>query len=190
MTQRTSLRIWLCLSLAAVAGGSAWTASMLLHAISGFRNAEAGNFFAIGRGVAEANQLSIAALYLALVCAVVAVVGYVRSQNYPSSLLALAASGVALIPMGIVWFSEPVLMNSRNGVIPNDTLIQRFLLFAFGGGIVLAVLFLFALLLRVPPTLAPRRTIAVVSLLLGCLVLAVIGFHLRNAWIDSLYAHL
>src|SRR5437763_896432 len=70
MTQRTSLRIWFCLSLAAVAGGAAWTASMLLRAISGFRNAEAGSFLAIGRGVAEANQLSIAALYLALACAV------------------------------------------------------------------------------------------------------------------------
>jgi hypothetical protein len=162
---------------------------MLLRAISGFRNAEAGSFLAIGRGVAEANQLSIAALYLALACAVVAVVGYVRSHSYPSSLLALAASSVALIPTAIVWLAEPVLMDARNGVIPNDTLIQRLLFGALGGGIILAVLFLFGSLLRVPPTLEPRRTVAVVSLFLGCLVIAVIGFHLRNAWISGLYAH-
>lgn len=162
---------------------------MLLRAISGFRNAEAGSFLAIGRGVAEANQLSIAALYLALACAVVAVVGYVRSHSYPSSLLALAASIVALIPMAIVWLAEPVLMNARNGVIPNDTLIQRLLFVALGGGLVLAILFLFGWVVRVPPTLAPKRTLAVVFLFLGCMVLAVISFHLRNAWINGWYAH-
>jgi hypothetical protein len=161
--------------------------------MSGFRNAEAGGFLAVGRGVAEANQLTIGALYFAIACFLVAAVAYVRAPDYsPPAWLVLVASAVGLVPLAVVWVAESLMLNAvwRDGVISNGTLIQRLLSAALVGGGVLSVLSFFGWVFRVPPTVAPKRTFVAVSLLIGCLVVAVVGFHLRNAWIEGLYAHL
>jgi hypothetical protein len=193
MTNRTSSRVWFCLSLATVTGGAAWSAWGLLRVTSACRNAEASGLLSVARGIAEANQLLIVPLYVGVIFAFIAVVAYVRAHSAPSITLVLSSSFVALIPVALVWLAESLLLNAltfaRDGIIANGTLIQRLLSVALGGGIVLAVMFLFGWLLRVPPTLAPKRTVATVFFFFGCLVLAVIGFHLRNAWINGLYVH-
>lgn len=193
MTKRASLGVWFSLALIAVAAGAALTSWNLLRVMSGFRNAEAAGFLAVGRGVAEANQLMIGALYFATACGVVAVVAYVRAPDYsPPAWLVVSASALALVPLAVVWAAESLMLNVvwRDGVISNGTLIQRLLFVALGGGGVLSVLFFFAWVLRVSPAVAPKRTVVAVSLLIGCFILALVGFHLRNAWINGLYAHL
>jgi hypothetical protein len=192
MTNRTSLRVWFCLSLATVTGGAAWSAWGLLRITSAFRNAEASGLLSVARGIAEANQLLTVPLYVGVICAVIAVVAYVRAHNGPPISLVLSSSFVALVPVALVWLAESLLLNAlpsaRDGVIANGTLIQRLLYVALGSGIVLSVLFLFVWALRVSPAVAPRRTVAAVALLIACFVTAAIGLHLRNAWIDDLYA--
>jgi hypothetical protein len=192
MTNRTSLRVWFCLSLATVTGGAAWSAWGLLRVTSGFRNAEASGLLSVARGIAEANQLLIVPLYVGVICAFIAVVAYVRAHNAPPISLVLSSSFAALVPVALVWLAESLLLNAlpsaRDGVIANGTLIQRLLYVALGSGIVLMVLFLFVSSLRVSPAVAPRRTVAAVALLIACFVTAAIGLHLRNAWIDDLYA--
>ena len=195
MGKRASLRVWFSLSLMAVAAAAALTSWNLLRVMSGFQNAEASGLLSVGRGIAEANQLTIGALYFGIACVLVAGVAYVRAPNYsPPAWLVLSASAVALVPLAVVWAAESLMLDAlpsaRNGVVANATLIQRLLFVALVGGIVLSVLFLFGGALRVSPTVAPKRSLAAVSLLAGCFVLAAIAFHLRNAWINGLYAHL
>jgi hypothetical protein len=191
MTNRTSLRFWFCLSLATVTGGAAWSASGLLRVTSAFRNAEASGLLSVARGIAEANQLLIVPLYVGAVCAVIAVVAYLRADNAPPISLVLWSSFVALVPVALVWLAESLLLNAlpaaRDGVVPNGTLIQRLLYIALGSGIVLSVLFLFVWALRVFPAVAPRRAVAAVALLIACFVTTAIGLDVRNAWIDDLY---
>ena len=192
MTNRTSLRVWFCLSLATVTGGAAWSAWGLLRVTSAFRNAEASGLLSVARGIAEANQLLIVPLYIGVICAFIAVAAYVRAHNAPPISLVLSSSFVALVPVALVWLAESLLLDAlptaRDGVIANGTLIQRLLYVAVGSGIVLSVLFLFIWALRVSPAVAPRRTVAAMALLIACFVAAAIGLHLRNAWIDDMYA--
>ena len=190
-TSRTSLRVWFCLSLASVTGGAAGSAWGFLRVTSGFRNAEASGLLAVARGIAEANQLLIGPLYVGIISAVIAVVVYLRAQNAPPASLVLSSSFIALVPVALVWLAESLLLkalpSARDGVIANGILIQRLLYVALGSGIALSALFLFVWTLRVSPALAPRRTVAAVTLLVACFVTAAIGLHLRNAWIDDLY---
>lgn len=175
----------------AVAVGAALTSWNLLRVMSAFRNAEAGGFLSVGRGVAEANQLTIGALYLGIACVLVAAVTYVRAPEYsPPAWLVFSASAVALVPLAVVWVAESLMLNTlwRNGVVTNVVLIQQLLFVALGGCVVLSVLSFFSWAVRVSPAVAPKRTVVVVSLLTGCFILAVVGFHLRNAWINGLYA--
>jgi hypothetical protein len=191
MGNRTSLRAWFCLSLATVTGGAAWSAWGLLRVTSAFRNAEASGLLSVARGIAEANQLLIASLYVGVICAVIAVFAYLRAHNAPPVSLVLSSSFVALVPVALIWLAESLLLDAlpfaRDGVIANGTLIQRLLYVALVSGIVLSVLFLFVWALRVSPAVTPRRTVAAVALLIACFVTAAIGLHLRNAWIDDLY---
>ena len=191
ITNRTSLRVWFGLSLATVTGGAAWSAWGLLRVTSAFRSAETSGLLPVARGVAEANQLLIVPLYVSVICAVIAVVVYLRAHNAPPVSLVLSSSFVALVPVALVWLAESLLLNAlpsaRDGVIANGTLIQRLLYVALGSGIVLSALFLFVGALRVSPAVAPRRSVAAVALLIACFVTTVIGLHLRNAWIDDLY---
>ena len=172
-------------------GGAAWSAWGLLRVTSAFRNAEASGLLSVARGIAEANQLLLVPLYVGVICAVIALVAYLRAHNSPQISLVLSSSFLALVPVALVWLAESLLLNAlpsaRDGVIANGTLIQRLLYVALCSGIVLAVLFLFVWALRVSAAPAPRRTIAAVALLIACLVTAAIGLHLRNAWIDDLY---
>ena len=191
MTNRTSLRVWFCLSLATVTGGAAWSASGVLRVTSAFRNAEASGLLSVARGIAEANQLLIVPLYVGVICALIAVVTYLRAHKAPPISLVLFSSFVALVPVALVWLAESLLLDAlpsaRDGVMANGTLIQRLLYVALGSGIILSVLFLFVWALRVSPAVAPRRTVAAVALLIACFVIAAIAFHLRNAWIEGLY---
>ena len=162
--------------------------------MSGFQNAEASGFLSVGRGVAEANQPLIAASYFGVGCTLVAVFGYVRSGNSPPASFALLASALAFVPFAVFWVAESVLVNAllsaRNGVIANATLIQRLLFIGLVGGVSLSVTLLFASALRLTPTIAPRRTVAVLVLVIGGFVIAAIALHMRNAWINDMYAHL
>jgi len=192
MTQRVSLRFWFCISLATLSAASALGASGLLHAMRGFQNAEAGGFLTIGRGIAEANQPVIVALYVSVACTLLAVVGYIRSHSLPPASFAVSASALAFIPFVIFWLAESLLVNglfaARNGVIANDALIQRLLSIVLAGGISLSVALLFACVLRFTATATPKRTVVVLVLVTGALVVAAVALHLRNAWIDGMYA--
>ena len=194
MNQRASLRIWFCISLAAISAASALGSWTLLRVMSGFQYAEAGGFLSVGRGVAEANQPLIAASYIGVACTLIAVVGYVRSRNSPRASFALSASALAVIPFAVFWIAESMLVNAllsaRNGVIANATLIQCLLFIGVAGGVCLSVALAFAWALRLTPALTPRRTVAVLVLVIAGFILAAIALHLRNAWINDMYAHL
>jgi len=194
MNQRASLRIWFCISLGAISAASAFGSWTLLRVMRGFQYAEAGGFLSVGRGIAEANQPLIVASYIGVACTLIALVGYVRSRNWPPASLALSASALAFIPFAVFCVAESMLVNAllsaRNGVIANATLIQRLLFIGLAGGLCLSVPLVFAWALRLTPTAASRRTVAVLVLAITGFILVAIALHLRNAWINDMYAHL
>lgn len=195
MNNRASLRFCFSLSLVAVAAAAALTSWNLLRVMHAFQNAEASGLLSVGRGIAEANQPLILALYFGIACALVAAVAYARVSNHsPTATLILSTSVLATVPLVLVWVTESLMLDalpsSRNGVVANAPLIQSFLFITSGSGAVLSVIFSFGWALRVSPTIARKRTVATVSLLIGCFVLALIGFHLRNAWLYGLYEQL
>src|SRR5687767_13455696 len=148
MTKRASLRISLSLSLMAVSAAAALTSWNLLRVMSGFRNAEAGGLLSVGRGIAEANQLTIGALYFGIACVLVAAVAYFRAPDYsPPAWLVFSASAVAFVPLALVWAAESIMLDAlpsaRNGVVDHAALIQWLLFVGLGGGVVLSVLLLF-----------------------------------------------
>jgi hypothetical protein len=192
MNQRASLRIWFSISLAAISAASALGSRTLLRVMRSFQYAEVGGFLSVGRGVAEANQPLIVSSYIGVACTLIAVVGYVRSRNWPPASFVLSASALAFIPFAAFCVGESMLVNAllsaRNGVIANATLIQCLLFIGLAGGLCLSVAFAWAL--RLTPTAAPRRTIAVLVLVITGFILAAIALHLRNAWINDMYTHL
>ena len=194
MNRRASLRIWFCISLAAICAASALGSRTLLLVMSAFQNAEAGGFLSVGRGVAEANQPLIVASYFGVAGTLIAVVGYVRSRNLPPAPFALSVSALAFVPFAVFCAAESILVNSllsaRNGVIANVTLIQRLLYVGLAGGLCLSIALVFAWALRLTPTAAPRRTVAVLVLVITGFILAAIALTLENAWINDMYARL
>jgi predicted neutral ceramidase superfamily lipid hydrolase len=195
MTNRTSLRVWFSLSLAVVAAATALTSWNLLRVLRGVQNAGSSGLLPVGRGIAEANQPLIAALYLGIACAVVTIIAYVRSSNNsPPAWLLLAVSAVAVVPLLIVWVAESLMLNalpsSRDGVVANVVLIQRLLLAALGAGVVLSLLLLLVPTVRVSSSAAPRRTAVAVCVVVTAFIIAVVALHLRNAWLNGLYAQL
>ena len=188
------MRIWFCISLGAISAASAFGSWTLLRVMRGFQYAEAGGFLSVGRGIAEANQPLIVASYIGVACTLIALVGYVRSRNWPPASLALSASALAFIPFAVFCVAESMLVNAllsaRNGVIANATLIQRLLFIGLAGGLCLSVPLVFAWALRLTPTAASRRTVAVLVLAITGFILVAIALHLRNAWINDMYAHL
>jgi hypothetical protein len=195
MINRASLHVWFSLSLAIVAAATALTSWNLLRVMNGIQNAGSSGLLPVGRGIAEANQPLIAALYLGIACAVVTIIAYVRSSNnYPPAWLPLAVSAIAVIPLLIAWVAESLMLNalpsSREGVVANVVLIQRLLMTALGAGVVLSLALLLVPMLRVSSSAAPRRTIVAVCVVVTAFIIAVIALHLRNAWLNGFYAQL
>jgi len=198
INSRIALPFWLSGSFALVASGAALSSGKLIGVMHSVRNADSSGLLSVGRGIAEANQPVLVALYVSIICGALAAIIRVRSAKSnppPPAWLSLAGTGLSLFPVMVLWIAESMMLNalplSREGVVPGASTIEQFLFVSLGGGLVLAVILLVSSILRVPSRTTPKRSF-VGALLFGmsALIVAAFAFQLRNSWIEDLYRQL
>lgn len=192
MSRRTSLPVWFLLSLALVSAACAHASWTLLRVMRSLQFAEAPGLLSVGRGIAEANQIVLLALYLAVAVSIISIVVHTRRPKTNNAMVTLAASVVALVPVAIVWLAESLMLeaSSRQGLVPNASLVLWILYVGIGSGVVLSILLLATSALRVSATGTKMRVIAALLLLVVAFTVAAVAFQLRNAWIERLYSNL
>jgi hypothetical protein len=160
--------------------------------------AELSGFLSVARGIAEANQPVLVALYLGMICAAITISLAMRRRDkkaLPPGWLWVATLVVGLIPVVLLWIVETMMIRAlgglRNGVVPNASLIETLLFTVIGGGIGVALLVLLSAILRVSVGKEAKwKSLVAVSLVLTTFIVGAIAFHMRNAWIDGLYQQL
>lgn len=181
--------------MAVVAGSTTLSARTLLSIMRSVKYAEASGFLSVARGIAEANQPVLVAMYLGMICIGIDIILRVRASNTRPSTpawLLIATLIVSLTVVVLLWTVETTMISSlwllRGGVMPNASLIEILLGTVFGGGLAISVLVLMASILRVSGAKNGKgQYVFVATLVLILLSVGAFGFYRRNAWIESLY---
>lgn len=192
--KRESVRLCLWISLAIVAASAALSSRSLIATLRAFRNAEASGLLSVGSGIAEANQLLLGGLYVGLLGMLIATVLYLRSSNKLATSLwsSVMASTLTLGLVLTLWIAESTMIDalplSQDGVVESGAVIDWLLLITLFSGATLAGLLFLGSFLRVSLVgTRRRRSGGLVFFMAIALGVAVVAFHLRNAWIYELY---
>ena len=185
---------WLSVALAFVAAGTALSSKTLIGIKRSVENAGASGFLSVGRGVAEANQAFLICVYLAGFSLLLAALFKWRKSNRSALAQSWFSAVSSALTLGLVlglWIAESILIRSmsftREGVIPDGGLIAWLLLVVLVGSSSLAVLFLIVSIVRVFIPTRSTWSSSIVVFVVASLIVAVCGFQLRNAWINTLY---
>ena len=180
--------------------GAVLSAILLMRVMEGMRNAESAGIAAVAAGIAEADLAIIIALCLAIFVGFIGIVVIVirafmsTTTVAPSAWFFLITGGLSLIPLGLYWEAESLLIQAispgfSGGLVQVAATIQSCLTLTLVTSAAFALILLVVSLVPLPAVLRAKRSYApVVIVVLMELVLIgmAVAFQVRTSWLQQI----
>ncbi len=176
--------------------GAAISALLIMGVINAMRNAEAAGIGAVAGGMAEANLATVVSLYLAICVITTAVVLMIvravttTQTASPSGWFFLIVGVLTLVPLGLVWEANSLLMQTlmgRGNVALVATTIQLCLNLTIVTAGLFGLIVLIGSVIPLPSFMRARRKWAPIVMLAVMEVVLIglaIGFQIHMSWLQ------
>ena len=176
--------------------GAALSALLMMGVMNAIRNAESAGIAAVAGGMSEASLTIAIALYLGIFVGVIGIVVMVvrslitTSTASPSGWFFLIAGGLSLIPLGLLWEAQSLLIQAispgSRGIVSVASTIQLCLMLTLATAVAFVLILLVASVVPLPAALRAKRSYAPVLVLVLmelALIWMAVAFQLRTSWL-------